>query len=58
MSDQRAAPFYCPYCGDENLRPYDPGEGEAAPHGTWECRGCARVFTVKFVGLKLPEGAK
>jgi transposase-like protein len=44
---ERATPFYCPYCGDEDLRPHgDRG-------GSWHCRGCARVFTLKFVGLEV-----
>jgi transposase-like protein len=43
--EQRAAPMYCPYCGEEDLRPNE------ASHGAWECRGCARVFSVKFLGL-------
>jgi transposase-like protein len=42
---ERAAPLYCPYCGDEDLRPYE------SEHGGWECRSCARVFVVKFIGL-------
>jgi ribosomal protein L37AE/L43A len=46
MSDERVVPFHCPYCGEEDLRPSEHG-----PHGTWECRTCARAFTVKFVGL-------
>jgi ribosomal protein L37AE/L43A len=46
---ERAAPFYCPYCGDEDLRPHESG------HGTWRCGACARVFTVRFVGLELPS---
>ena len=41
---ERAAPFYCPYCGDEDLQP-----GEA--HGAWECRACNRAFQLKFLGL-------
>jgi transposase-like protein len=45
MSDTRAAPMYCPYCGEEDLRPSEEG------HGAWECHGCARVFSVKFLGL-------
>ena len=45
MSDARSTPLYCPYCGDEDLRPSE------ASHGAWECRSCARVFTVKFNGL-------
>ncbi|MBM7088527.1 hypothetical protein ABZ606_08130 [Streptomyces sp. NPDC012461] len=40
----RAAPFYCPYCGDEDLRP-----GEA--HGAWECGACNRGFRLTFLGL-------
>ncbi|MCF3961311.1 hypothetical protein [Streptomyces fuscigenes] len=42
---ERAAPFYCPYCGDEDLRP--SGEG----HGTWECHACNRAFRLAFLGL-------
>jgi len=30
MTDQRAVPFYCPFCGDEDLFPAPPrSEGEA-----------------------------
>ncbi|ROT32256.1 hypothetical protein [Micromonospora sp. HM5-17] len=43
--ETRAAPMYCPYCGEEDLRPH------AESHGAWECRACARVFTVTFIGL-------
>ena len=54
-SEERAAPLYCPYCGDEDLRPSlgpaGSGEGAAPAHGAWECRSCARVFAVKFLGL-------
>jgi transposase-like protein len=42
---ERAVPFYCPYCGDEDLR---PGEGG---HGSWECAACNRVFHLTFAGL-------
>ncbi|HYN74740.1 MAG TPA: hypothetical protein VEV13_00930 [Candidatus Limnocylindria bacterium] len=45
MSQARAVPFYCPFCGDEDLRPSD------AAHGAWECRPCTRVFQVTLVGL-------
>jgi transposase-like protein len=51
MSD-RVSPFHCPYCGEEDLRPHVPEEG--AGHGAWECRGCMRAFTVKFLGLLRP----
>ncbi|EDY46805.1 hypothetical protein [Streptomyces sp. SPB074] len=42
---QRAVPFYCPYCGDEDLRPGEEG------HGTWECAACNRAFRLGFLGL-------
>ncbi|MFG2113792.1 hypothetical protein ACGFRB_14360 [Streptomyces sp. NPDC048718] len=44
----RAAPFHCPYCGDEDLRPGEQG------HGTWECAACSRAFQLKFLGLLAP----
>jgi transposase-like protein len=49
---ERAAPFYCPFCGEEDLRP-----AESESEG-WLCISCRRVFSVIFVGLRLPEGAK
>lgn len=42
---QRMAPFYCPYCAEEDLEPY----GEEA--GTWYCFSCARAFSLSFVGV-------
>jgi transposase-like protein len=42
---ERATPFYCPYCADEDLRPVEE------PHGGWRCTACLRVFVVRFVGL-------
>ncbi|MFF8957538.1 hypothetical protein [Streptomyces sp. NPDC014894] len=42
---ERAAPFYCPYCGDEDLRPSEEG------HGAWECHSCNRAFRLKYLGL-------
>ncbi|RKN03318.1 hypothetical protein [Streptomyces radicis] len=42
---ERAAPFYCPYCGDEDLRPNEEG------HGAWECAACNRAFRLSFLGL-------
>jgi transposase-like protein len=51
-STERATPFYCPYCGDEDLRPAEE------PHAAWLCASCRRVFTVKFVGLNLPARAE
>lgn len=50
---ERIVPYYCPYCASEQLRPHE------AAHGQWECRECARVFAVKFVGLLVPgEGSR
>jgi ribosomal protein L37AE/L43A len=46
---ERAAPSYCPYCAEEDLRPVEE------PLGAWLCTGCRRVFNLKFVGLSLPE---
>ncbi|MFH8790708.1 hypothetical protein [Streptomyces roseoverticillatus] len=46
----RAAPFYCPYCGDEDLRPSEEG------HGVWECTACSRAFRLSFLGLLAPRG--
>lgn len=41
----RAAPFHCPYCADEDLRPF----GES--HGQWRCGACQRVFALKYLGI-------
>ncbi len=43
---ERVAPFHCPYCGEEDLRPSEEGG-----RGAWECGSCARAFTVQFLGL-------
>lgn len=42
---ERAAPFHCPYCGEEDLRPSEEG------HGAWECGDCNRAFRLSFLGL-------
>ena len=38
---ERAVPFHCPYCGEENLFPREDG---------WECRACLRAFAVTYLG--------
>ena len=43
-------PFYCPYCGDEDIRPF----GEK--HGDWRCAACRRVWTLRYIGLARPDG--
>ena len=54
---ERAAPFYCPYCGDEDLRPTDEGRGSSRASeaerggGAWECGACNRAFQLTFLGL-------
>ncbi|WP_274912680.1 hypothetical protein [Streptomyces sp. WZ-12] len=60
---ERAAPFYCPYCGDEDLRPSEGGSGSPLAErgreprgGAWECRACSRGFRLAFLGL-LAQGA-
>jgi transposase-like protein len=45
---ERAVPFYCPYCGDEDLRPDGPQGGR------WVCRSCARRFELRLAGIGLP----
>jgi transposase-like protein len=54
----RVVPYYCPYCGEEDLRPYedDPDSdveagGAAAVRGRWHCADCTRVFAVKYHGM-------
>lgn len=44
MTGSRTPPFYCPYCGDEDLRP------DADTHGRWGCRSCLRTFELRLVG--------
>jgi len=45
MTEARAVPFYCPYCGEEDLRPAEE------PPAAWRCADCQRVFVVRLVGL-------
>ena len=42
---ERAAPQYCPYCGDEDLRPTPEG------NTSWHCRSCTRSFQLRFAGM-------
>ncbi len=50
---ERAVPFYCPYCGEEDLRPTE--RTETVPGAAWWCAGCVRTFVVTFVGLGVPD---
>jgi ribosomal protein L37AE/L43A len=49
MTGERQVPFFCPYCGEEDLRP----AGEEA--GEWECSACARSFRLAFVAVVRPQ---
>jgi transposase-like protein len=42
---ERAVPFFCPYCGDEDLRPLD------AEPGRYVCGSCRRSFALRLVAL-------
>jgi predicted RNA-binding Zn-ribbon protein involved in translation (DUF1610 family) len=42
---ERQVPFFCPYCGEEELRP-----GGTKP-GEWQCLACARGFQLRFTGV-------
>ena len=48
---ERQVPFYCPYCGDEDLRPAGPAGG------SWRCGACARAFELRFAGVAPTGGA-
>ncbi|WP_067832287.1 Insertion element protein [Actinomadura kijaniata] len=48
---ERAAPFYCPYCGEERLVPREE-------EGTWFCQDCVRSFRLKFLGVGAPQPTK
>jgi transposase-like protein len=62
----RVVPYYCPYCGEEDLRPYEPEPDsdvgvqhrdtavDANLRGGWHCHDCTRVFTLKFHGMAAP----
>jgi transcription elongation factor Elf1 len=41
----RAQPFYCPYCGEEEVRPAGEGAGE------FHCSACERRFDLRFLGV-------
>jgi transposase-like protein len=44
----RAVPFYCPFCGEQDIRPDDAGST------AWRCDSCERHFdlTVTFLGAR------
>ena len=50
---ERAAPMYCPYCGEDTIRPWgdEPDSDMAGGRGDWRCESCLRVFAVRYKGL-------
>jgi ribosomal protein L37AE/L43A len=44
---ERAVPYHCPFCAEEDLRPLEGGR--------WHCRSCLRVFALTFYGLQKPD---
>jgi hypothetical protein len=44
VSTAHQPPFYCPYCGEEDIRPADK-------HGEWTCASCRRAWALRFLGL-------
>ena len=44
---ERAAPQYCPYCGEDEIRPW----GDDPAGRDWRCEACLRVFVVRYKGL-------
>ncbi|HEY1095420.1 MAG TPA: hypothetical protein VGE61_12015 [Glycomyces sp.] len=48
----RVVPYYCPYCGEEDLTPYEPeADSDVGMKGGWHCADCTRVFAVKYHGM-------
>ena len=52
----RVVPYHCPYCGEEDLRPYEPPSDaetgdDVTVRGRWHCADCTRVFVVKYHGM-------
>jgi transposase-like protein len=45
MSEQttrHAPPFFCPYCGEEDIAPHGESSDE------WRCASCVRVFLLRL----------
>jgi ribosomal protein L37AE/L43A len=41
--------FFCPYCGDEELTPYDEQPG------AWQCAACLRAFVVRPIATGVQQ---
>jgi hypothetical protein len=49
MSTPRAVPFYCPFCGEQDIRPADAAAGGGT--APWRCESCDRVFVLSLVSI-------
>ncbi|WP_041940160.1 MULTISPECIES: hypothetical protein [Frankia] len=52
----RAVPFYCPYCGEEDIVPEPAPDGVGTGHGHWACRSCRRAFRLNLTALAVAAG--
>jgi transposase-like protein len=44
--------FHCPYCGEEDLLPYEGTSGSSSPAASpsgWRCGACLRAFSVRLI---------
>jgi hypothetical protein len=46
--------FHCPYCGDEELTPYEEAPG-ASSSSAWLCAACLRAFTVRLIATGVSQ---
>jgi hypothetical protein len=44
----RAVPFYCPFCGEQDIRPADPSG--------YRCEVCDRRWELRLLGVGLGAG--
>ena len=51
---ERAVPYCCPFCAEEDLRPLAAGDVDGLATAAWHCRSCLRVFSLAFHGLHRP----
>ncbi|CAN5759883.1 hypothetical protein BH18ACT17_BH18ACT17_01890 [soil metagenome] len=43
MTSVRAVPFYCPFCGEQDIRPDDVASS------AWRCESCERRFELNAI---------
>ena len=54
VAAQRAVPYCCPFCSEEDLRPVPSGAVPGLSRGGWHCRSCLRIFSLTFHGVHRP----